>query len=288
MHKAKSLGVNVIYTRDIGVALLAAIFKWSVIYEAHKDPQGFFAKLIFSLTARFNCVRFVTISEALSTFYQLKYHVEKNRIHVAHDGVFIEKYDRLRSINKSIIRKSIGINFEKKIIMHTGSLYSGRGAEYFEVLLQNFPNILFVQVGGFPRDIEKWKKRYHCYDNIIFVDHVENSTLIKYQMCADLLFFPMTKSTPTWWCCSPMKIFEYMATGTPILSVNIGSLGEILSEDNCIIFDTANPTSINDGVLRFLKNENNASQKANRALDHIRKKYTWKKRAQSICGFIIS
>ena len=122
---------------------------------------------------------------------------------------------------------------------------------------------------------------------VLFSPHVDNNYLIQYQMSADLLFFPMTKLTPTWWCCSPMKIFEYMATGIPILTVNIGSTTEVLTDDNSIKFDPENSDSLIYGLKSFLKDENMAKKKANLALEQVKKNYTWENRAFHISEFLI-
>jgi glycosyltransferase involved in cell wall biosynthesis len=101
-------------------------------------------------------------------------------------------------------------------------------------------------------------------------------------MIADLLFYPMTKKTQTYWCCSPMKIFEYMATGIPILSSNVGSVSEVLNHTNSIPFDPEDEQSIIDGVNFFLKKNEEAKQRAKKALQDVRKQYTWYKRAKEI------
>lgn len=287
LYLAKRWGANIIFTRDIGIAFLGAIIGIRSTYEVHKEPRGKLALILFYLTSRMNRIKLVAISEALSYYYQINFKISSEKILTAHDGVFLDKYDFFRNEKKSYLRDKLGLPQNVKIVMHTGSLYPGRGAELFLTLLQNFPEILFVHVGGLSIDIERWRKKYINFKNIIFFPHVENNYLIQYQMSADLLFFPMTKLTPTWWCCSPMKIFEYMATGIPILTVNIGSTNEVLTDNNSIKFDPENSDSLIDGLKLFLKDENMAKKKANLALDQVKKNYTWENRAFYISEFII-
>ena len=52
-----------------------------------------------------------------------------------HDGVFIERYDQMRKIKKNELKKDLFLE-NKLIVMHTGSLYPGRGGELFEVILK--------------------------------------------------------------------------------------------------------------------------------------------------------
>lgn len=284
---AKRWGANIIFTRDIGIAFLGAIIGLRSTYEVHKEPRGKFALILFYLISRMDRIKFVAISKALTKYYQINYKIAAEKILTAHDGVFLDKYDFFRNEKKMYLRNKLGLPQSVKIVMHTGSLYPGRGAELFATLLQNFPEIIFIQVGGLPVDIERWSKKYKNFKNIIFLPHVDNNYLIQYQMSADLLFFPMTKLTPTWWCCSPMKIFEYMATGIPILTVNIGSTTEVLTDDNSIKFDPENSDSLIYGLKSFLKDENMAKKKANLALEQVKKNYTWENRAFHISEFLI-
>jgi len=281
----KGFDADCIFTRDIGVAFIAAILGKKSVYEMHKEPRTRFSQFIFPLIRRMKCVSFVSISQGLADYYIHEYKIHPNRIFVAHDGVFLSKYDKLREVSKQSLRKTLELP-DGKIIMHTGSLYEGRGAELFEVMLKHFPDILFVQVGGIESDINKWQGYYKKFTNILFITHVTNERLIQYQMSADMLFFPMTKNNPTWWCTSPMKLFEYLASGVPILGSAIGSSGEVLSDDNSFIIDPSSEASIIEAVNERFSDNEQALQKSNNAVSMVRQSYTWSERSTSILNFI--
>jgi glycosyltransferase involved in cell wall biosynthesis len=275
-----------IFTRDIAIAFIFSFFDIKVIYEAHKEPRTKTAHILIERLKNKKNFLLVTISKTLKDYYINNYRFNDNKVFDYHDGVFLDKYDKLRNISKDTLRKELNIPIDKIIIMHTGSLYPGRGAEHFETIIRNFSQVFFVQVGGSDEDIKKYKEYYKEYKNILFIAHQNNDILTKYQMSADLLFYPMTKATSTYWCCSPMKMFEFMATGISILSSNIGSVKEVLNETNSIPFDPDDKTSIIIGVKFFLENKEDCEKKANKALQDINKKYTWEKRANEILEFI--
>lgn len=275
-----------IYTRDIAIAWFYSFFNITSIYEAHKEPKSFTARIMLKTLRRKNNFYLITISNALKDFYINRYNFSAEKILAYHDAVFIEKYDALRNIPKNKLRLELNLPTKKLIVMHTGSLYEGRGAELFEVILKHFNNIHFIQVGGTENDIKKWKEYYAYYDNIQFVKHQPNDLLIKYQMSADLLFYPITKKTSTWWCCSPMKIFEYMATGVPIIASNIGSVGEVLTQRNTFPFDPENHQTIIDALETFLNDQTLAKTVSTNALNDIELHFTWGKRAKCIIDFI--
>lgn len=275
-----------VFTRDIVVAFACSFLKQIVAYEAHKEPRSKIAHWLMCYIRKQWNFKLITISSALKMYYINQYNFTEIQILDCHDGVFIEQYDKYRDISKVDLRKKLGLPVDKAIVMHTGSLYAGRGAEYFEIILKNFQDYLFVQVGGTEQDILKYKVYYKSYKNIIFVQYQDNQNLIKYQMSSDLLFYPMTRKTMTYWCCSPMKVFEYMATGIPILGSSIGSVGEVLNESNCITYNPEHEQSIVDGMNFYLQNPINVNYRAQKALEEIRNQYVWKRRAKNILGFI--
>lgn len=273
-----------IFTRDIVIAFALSLFSIKVTYEAHKEPKTKVAKFLIFLLKNKKNFFLVTISNALKIFYCQKYKYSPSKVLDCHDAVFVDKYDDIRKSTKEELRKILSLPNDKIIIMHTGSLYKGRGAELFKIIIDNFNDILFVQVGGNEKDIKRYERFYANYNNILFVGHQSNENLIKYQMSADLLFYPMTENTSTYWCCSPMKIFEYMASGVPILSSNVGSVSEVLNNSNSIPFNSEE--SIIEGVVYFLINKQDGEYKAKKALNDVRLSFTWNKRVKKIIGYI--
>lgn len=277
------LQTDVVYSRNLSVLYLASFFGKKIVWEMHDGLSGTNQKIFQKLK---NKLKVVTISGALKKYLLKNYSFSKEKAFVAHDGVFLEQYNSFRKVDKKGLRVELSLPVDKTIVMHTGSLYKGRGAELFETIIKNFPELYFVQVGGSENNIKEWKKYYKEYDNIKFIGHQDNDNLIKYQMSADLLFYPITKNTATWWCCSPMKIFEYMATGIPILASNIGSVSEVLTNNNAIIYKPNENSTIIEGIETFLSEKEKNKKLSKNALQNIKDKYIWDIRVQNIINFI--
>ena len=79
-----------------------------------------------------------------------------------------------------------------------------------------------------------------------------------------------------------MKIFEYLATGVPIVASTIGSAGEVLTEKNCFPFDPENYESIAQAMQKALSNKDLAHIRARNGLQLIREKHTWDIRTKEI------
>jgi glycosyltransferase involved in cell wall biosynthesis len=274
---------DIIYSRNLTILFLASLFRKRVVFEIHDSLSGLNYRLFSHLKGK---IRVIAISLALKKYLCDEFDFSSDRILVAHDGVFLKSYNELRNKAKHLIRKQLCLPANNFLIMHSGNLYKGRGAELFEIILREFPDIYLVQVGGTLEDIKKWKSHYNQYPNIFFTGFQPQERMIQYQMSADLLFLPMTRRSPIWWCTSPMKLFEYMATGIPILASTVGSVGEILNEENCFVFDPDTEDSLKKALKQCIERPALRTQKALNSLALVTREYTWDVRGNTIIDFI--
>jgi len=275
-----------IFTRDIAVALVAVLAGGRSVYEAHKEPRSAFAVKALRVLARSGSFKMVAISDALAQWYGRRYGIGRDRVLVAHSGVWPEEYRKLRKGPKEALKRSLGIPEWMLLVVHTGSLYKG-GAELFgHVATRGGASVRFVHVGGTREECSRWSAYYaqRGVDNIVFIPHRSLEEVRACQCGADLLFYVSTRNSPIWWCTSPLKLFEYMASGTPILAACIGSVSEVLDESSAYCFDPERPETIISAFDRFLT-DGGASARASRALSMAEQSYSWAQRARSVIRF---
>lgn len=275
-----------IFTRDIVAAMMLSMAGANVVYEMHHEFRTGVGERVFRLIK--NRIKFVTISNALKDYLINKYFVAASRILVAHDAVDTEKYRQLKDISKSNLRKELDLPEDKTLIVYTGSLsqhVEGGGMDIVQDMMESYPELVFVSVGGNDSEIKQIQKRMKGVDNIIFITQVPQDHVIKYQFAADLLFFPQTKQQSAWWCTSPLKLFEYMATGIPVLGAAIGSAVEIINESNALTYNPDNVDSVLQAINQFLSDRNAAQDRADRASALMFSEFGWDKRARFILEF---
>ena len=86
---------------------------------------------------------------------------------------------------------------------------------------------------------------------------------------------------------SPLKVFEYMASGKPIICSNIEVLREVLEHRrNCILCDPENINEWIDAIKLLGSNQDLAKLLSSNAMNDLKSKYSWKKRATSISDII--
>ena len=84
-----------------------------------------------------------------------------------------------------------------------------------------------------------------------------------------------------------MKLFEYMASGRPILAPDLPSTREVVNDQSAVLVDPDDPSAYIDGLKKILSNHEFAQQIAQCALHEV-ESFTWDKRARNIIHFLKS
>lgn len=222
----------------------------------------------------------VTISDVLKQNF-ISAGVPEDKILVLDDGVDIESF---QNIEKSEARVSFGLSQDKSIAMYCGHLYKGRGIGYILDAAKSLKNVMFMIVGGFSSDVSYWENHVKNMglDNVIFTGFVENKMVPTYLKAADVLLMPYTRDTPTYKWMSPLKLFEYMAAGRPIIATDLEAIkNKIKNMETCIIVKEKSGEEIANAI-RLIMDDKALADKLSRNAEKEAEKYSWKKRADVI------
>jgi glycosyltransferase involved in cell wall biosynthesis len=235
---ARRLGAGLILTRTIGAAAIAARLGVPTVFECHTPPQGFEAQYWRILRGAPAFKRMVAISESLRRFMAARY-PETNAMDVivAHDGVDSARFQGLP--DPAIAKRASGRDPLRPIAAYAGHLYAGRGIDVILSCAARLPDWTFVIAGGTREDIETLKAV--CVDrklrNVELLGFVNNAALPQRLAIADVLLMPYQHrvmvsggrlDTAQWM--SPLKMFEYLAMGRPIVASDLAVLREVLDE----------------------------------------------------------
>ena len=290
IRRARALNAELIYSWFPQSAVFGLLYRLPVVFEIHIQPTGLFGpfwhRAFAILRGR---KRLVSITRALVDILEHDFHMRfsTDEVVIAPNGVDLERFASLP--DPVTARRQIGLR-EAPTIMCTGHLYAGRGADLFLALARTIPNAHFVWVGGRPEDIEIWKLRAETNNisNITFTGFIPNRNLPIYQAAADILLMPYSHSimgssgtADSAAVASPMKMFEYMATGRAIASAYLPVLREVLNENNAVFCKPDDINSWKSALERLLKDENLRDQLGRQAI-HDAQGYTWVARAQRI------
>jgi glycosyltransferase involved in cell wall biosynthesis len=178
---------------------------------------------------------------------------------------------------------------DKKIVLYAGHLYERKGA--FVVgeaapLLDDDTLVLFV--GGTEDEIPDFTNRYGSDSHVRILGPKPHADIPYYLCAADVLVLPNSaKDADARLYTSPMKLFEYMASGTPIIASDVPSVREILNEQTAYFFAPDDPRALAESVLRVLLHKEEADEKVCSA-KKIVAVHTWEKRAKNIMNALIA
>ncbi|MFA6050275.1 MAG: glycosyltransferase [Candidatus Paceibacterota bacterium] len=203
------------------------------------------------------------------------------------NGVDIEAFDSAPKKEKA--RQDLNITLEKKIVLYAGHLYAWKGVGTLleAAKLDTSNETLFYFVGGKANEIEKLKKEMGVegIPHIVFHEHIEHSLIPVYLKAADVVVLPNSKkSEESVAFTSPIKMFEYMASGTPIVAADLPSIREILSEENACFFTSDSALSLKEKIDLLLSDRELAKRLSQSARKDVGQ-YTWVNRAKNIVTF---
>jgi len=268
--------VNIIYSRDELPLFFLSFFKKNLFWETHTAKRGFVVRMVLKKVKGI-----ISITQGLKSFYTKNNNVSAEKILVAPDGVDLEQFSV--SATKEECRKKLNLPQDKKIIMYTGHLYDWKGVHILAEsakLLKNEETIVFV--GGVEEDINKFKETHGNISNIRILGKKPHSEMPLYLKSADVLVLPNSaESDISRYYTSPLKLFEYMASGVPIVASGLPSICEVLSEKNAILVEPDNTQSLYSGIQKVFENTEFSAKIAKQARGDAGK-YSWCGRARIV------
>ncbi len=239
-----------------------------------------------------HCARFAKKIIVITSFLKneltlLGYKAEN--IHIAPDAVDLDLFQNIPK-NKEDLRKEFNFPTNKKIVVYTGNLFPWKGVY---TLVNSFEFVsedaLLIIVGGSDDTLPEFKK--YCAskvyrDRILILGHKKHEEIPLYLKVADFLVLPNSaKEHISKYNTSPLKLFEYMASGNPIIASDLPSLREVLNEENAFFVIPDDAASLGKDIDYVNSHNEEARAKAQKALSDV-KTFTWEIRSRNILEFI--
>lgn len=286
---ARQRGADLIYTRLPQSAALSSWLGISTIYEIHDFPKGRGAAMLLNLFSKGRGARrLVLITRALRDDLARRFSPlpAPPFTLIAPDGVDLERYVNLPA--PADARAALSLP-ERFTLGYTGHLYPGRGVELLLPLANRQPDVTFMLVGGEPDDVARMRAEIEKAGivNVILTGFVSNAELPRYQAASDVLLMPYQEQVAASSggdiarYLSPMKMFEYLACGRPVISSDLPVLRETLTSENAILLP---PDDLDAWVTAIQELRTNPSRRealARQARLDARK-YSWEARAEKI------
>jgi len=288
---ARKEGADVYYTRETTIAFWLTKAGLPTIYEAHfVHKMG--RRWLLRLMAGSPSLKLVI---ALTSFIKerlVRMGFDPKKIMVLPDAVDLSLFENLPS--KEECRRLLGLPLERPIVGYVGRFVTmgmEKGVRKLIEAIGLMPTIegkepLLLCVGGpievVPHYIEHARRRGVPEERLRFVDRVPNTEVPIWIRACDVVTIPWQWTEFSAYFTSPLKLFEYMAAGVPIVASNLPSIREILCHGrDALLVEPGNPRALAEGIQRLLQDRRLAERLVRNARRSVRK-YTWTERAKRI------
>ncbi|NUN48480.1 MAG: glycosyltransferase [Candidatus Brocadiae bacterium] len=271
---------GLVFTREIFIAAaLAPLCRargLPLLYECHTLPNP----------RLFPALRLVDgvlcVSETLAA--QVR---EAGARHVltAPNGVDLARYGNLPT--RAEARRTLGWD-ARPVAAYTGQLFTWKGVGTLIEAARRIPGVRVMLIGGSGRELAEARERAREIPNLEVVGQIPPSDVPLRTRAADVLVLPNTaKDTQSREHTSPLKLFEYFASGTPVVASDLPSVRDIAHPGNARLVAPDDPAALADAITWSLEHPGPAAALAERARADVESR-TWLRRAQDILRFAAS
>jgi GT2 family glycosyltransferase len=180
---------------------------------------------------------------------------------------------------------------KKNKIVYVGQLYPWKGAGTLIEALKELPGGELHLAGGSEERIRELKEsagRLGVSERAIFHGQVTPEQVRAHLAEAAVAVLPLTRELIAASFTSPLKLFEYMAAGVPIVASDVPSIREVLSDGvNAVLVPADDPLALAGGIQKILNDPAMGDRLAKRAAEDVFG-YTWEKRAEKLIRFLRS
>ena len=291
---------DVVYVREVITAfwlalLLPRLTGARVLYEVHdlearnhSRARERWAQPLLQIIDRVTLqvpAGLVSLTEAF------RQQLERDGLRPAQDvAVLPDAYDEQRyyafsSQERAAARQALGIAPDAILVVYAGLTFAYRGLDMLLDALAEASTTIFglraALVGGRPQELvvlREQAQRLGILECVTFTGQQDQNLVAHYLAAGDILCVPDTVTDVT---ASPLKLFEYMATGQAIICPDIPALHEITGGDGALHVPRRNTSALAQAIIRLAGDPQLRQELGQRALQRV-EPYTYTQRAKKL------
>lgn len=287
-RRAAQANPDLIYTRGPWFAYWVAKFRRPCALEIHLPPNRTTAPLVRRFS-RGRCARAVFALTSHTATELEAAGVPREKVEVLPDAADLAAFGAAPA--KEDARRQLGLPLHGPIIGYIGRFHTmGKEKGILDLVhamadpeLREL-NPLLLCVGGPIDPVPQYTALAQSLgvpaDSLRFVDRVPTPEIPTWLAALDVgtLPYPDAEHYPT--AMSPLKLFEYMAAGLPIVATDLPSLRDVLEDgENALLVPPGDPVSLARSLTRILEDARAARALGDRARRDATQ-YTWSRRAE--------
>lgn len=162
----------------------------------------------------------------------------EERTHVLRAGIDLRQFDT--GIDGNVIRKRYGIDERDVVLFFMGFLYQFAGLKEVALKLAETGNsrlkLLIVGEGDAYNELKEIQDKYKLEDRIVLTDKKPYHEIPGFIAASDICLLPSYPWEPIMQDIVPIKMYEYMAMGKPVIATRLPGIVKELGEDNGVVY----------------------------------------------------
>jgi glycosyltransferase involved in cell wall biosynthesis len=140
----------------------------------------------------------------------------------------------------ALVRASVGVGADTPLVLYTGTFEAYQGLDLLfaamAIVTATHPHVRLVLAGGKPEQVGRARNDAQAAgigQVTIFVGERPASEIPAYLLAADALVSPRSRGTNT-----PLKIYQYLRSGKPIVATRLLTHTQVLDDDTAVLTGT--------------------------------------------------
>ena len=184
--------------------------------------------------------------------------------------------DQATPANAAAIRTTFGLDSRTPVVLYTGTFEKYQGLDLLFAAMAfvrtERPDARLLLAGGNPEQIEQARAEARAAGieaATTFAGERPAEEIPAYLLAADVLVSPRSRGTNT-----PLKIYQYLRAGKPIVATRLLTHTQVLSDDTAILTG-ASPREFADGILAAIADPARSADLGRRARELAETKYSY-------------
>lgn len=307
---------DVLYTRNPNFGFLSGIFCKSrfkeMVYELNGIPEDesslfrtkngkrnrfqqekksglSFSKAQFTMRSRLKLFilkkalefsdRIIAVTPGIKTNLEKAHSIPGEKIIVVSNGANTSLF---KPLDQRDCRRELDLDPELFYVCFVGNLAPWQGIEYLvnaaPSILSRFPECRFLIVGDgvMKNELLELSRELGVEDMFIFTGVVAYDRVPKYINASDVCTAPFIFARNAKIGLSPLKLYEYMACGKPVVASNISGVSDVLetSKGGFPVLPES-PDALSEAVLKLLENPDLRNKMGSKGLSYVTENYSW-------------
>lgn len=226
----------------------------------------------------------VVINKIIREEIAAVFSIEAKEIAVHPNGIDAAFFSQ--GVSRADARTALRIPRDGAIAMYAGKCYPWKGLDALVIAAAASPSVHFYLAGGTRDELATAAGVGAISANITAVGHQPYRMIPVWLAAADILILTGTRrNNYSYLHTSPMKIFEYMAAGRPMVVPDTPAVREVVSEREAFFYTPDDGIDLANKIRYVFAHLDEAAIRAAAATVAVRR-FSWQLRADAIMGFM--